>query len=362
MALSEAIADISRGAVVEDAAPHTRAISRIVAALLQACVGLVLIVWLIRSDVLHWPTMSRMFSARGPAGLAMLFVMANYVFLSLRLRTLIRASGGLLDWPSAMRATLIAAFAGWLIPGGLGSDVTKAYVLGRAMDGDLAHGAGVAFIDRLFGLAALIALAVAGQLAAFEMVWRVQTLRTLFLICVTILVGFAGFCVWGAWWSARVGGHEQGMPGGIHGAFRRAIGAVAVVGRRPGLAAVGFFWSLCAQASVVAAAIVVCLALTGATPNSATCAFVPVGLVANALPVSPGGLGVGEAVFEMLFQLAGTAGGAEIALTWRALAVVGSLPGLWFMIRLVRRQRAAAFARAARETAASPMAREWKID
>jgi len=40
------------------------------------------------------------------------------------------------------------------------------------------------------------------------------------------------------------------------------------------------------------------------------------GMLANALPVTPGGLGVGEAAFDRLFNLAGFTGGASMLLGW----------------------------------------------
>ena len=53
------------------------------------------------------------------------------------------------------------------------------------------------------------------------------------------------------------------------------------------------------------------------------------GMVANAVPVTPGGIGVGEAAFEALFALAGYDGGARLMLVWRAgllpLALLGGL-------------------------------------
>jgi uncharacterized membrane protein YbhN (UPF0104 family) len=41
------------------------------------------------------------------------------------------------------------------------------------------------------------------------------------------------------------------------------------------------------------------------------------GLLANALPLTPGGLGVGEAAFEGLFRTVGYSGGARLILAWR---------------------------------------------
>jgi uncharacterized membrane protein YbhN (UPF0104 family) len=51
------------------------------------------------------------------------------------------------------------------------------------------------------------------------------------------------------------------------------------------------------------------------------------GLLANALTITPGGLGVGEAAFEGLFRTVGYDGGARLILAWRvgmlALCSVG---------------------------------------
>ena len=41
------------------------------------------------------------------------------------------------------------------------------------------------------------------------------------------------------------------------------------------------------------------------------------GMLANALPITPGGIGVGEAAFDWLFGLLGYNGGAQLILAWR---------------------------------------------
>ena len=52
------------------------------------------------------------------------------------------------------------------------------------------------------------------------------------------------------------------------------------------------------------------------------------GLVANALPITPGGVGVGEATAEALFRAVGVAGGAALVAAWRVgmlgVCVVGA--------------------------------------
>ena len=40
--------------------------------------------------------------------------------------------------------------------------------------------------------------------------------------------------------------------------------------------------------------------------------LMPIGLITVAIPIAPGGIGIGHAAFESLYQLAGLSGGADI--------------------------------------------------
>lgn len=61
--------------------------------------------------------------------------------------------------------------------------------------------------------------------------------------------------------------------------------------------------------------------------------LIPLGFLATTLPVSPGGIGVGEAAFSKLFAIAGLRGGAELLLGWRLLALAVGLGGLFFYLQ-----------------------------
>ena len=60
---------------------------------------------------------------------------------------------------------------------------------------------------------------------------------------------------------------------------------------------------------------------------------IPFGLLVNALPVTPGGLGVGEVAFDLLFSKLNLMGGAEALLGWRLLMTAAGLVGLFFYLR-----------------------------
>ena len=40
--------------------------------------------------------------------------------------------------------------------------------------------------------------------------------------------------------------------------------------------------------------------------------LMPIGLITTAIPLAPGGIGIGHVAFESLYQLVGVAGGADI--------------------------------------------------
>ncbi|MGH7551527.1 MAG: lysylphosphatidylglycerol synthase domain-containing protein, partial [Longimicrobiales bacterium] len=54
-----------------------------------------------------------------------------------------------------------------------------------------------------------------------------------------------------------------------------------------------------------------------ALPVLLTALLALMGMVANALPITPGGLGVGEAAFDQLFGVLGVTGAAALLIVWR---------------------------------------------
>jgi len=77
----------------------------------------------------------------------------------------------------------------------------------------------------------------------------------------------------------------------------------------------------------------------------------PLGFFINAVPISPGGAGVGEAALDWLFAFIGYQGGANSMLLLRFMLIVMSLGGLYFY--LASGKEYADAAREAQEDAAS---------
>ena len=73
--------------------------------------------------------------------------------------------------------------------------------------------------------------------------------------------------------------------------------------------------------------IVLVAVAVGSNPMVSTVLAVPLIVVANSLPISPGGLGVGEAVGSQLFAEFGLPNGALIVLIVRLGVACFSIPG-----------------------------------
>jgi uncharacterized membrane protein YbhN (UPF0104 family) len=65
---------------------------------------------------------------------------------------------------------------------------------------------------------------------------------------------------------------------------------------------------------------------------------VPVGHIVNSLPLTPGGLGVGETAFNALFNLTGLRGGAEALLCTRIWTAMVGLIGFSFYLHGISRE------------------------
>jgi len=81
-------------------------------------------------------------------------------------------------------------------------------------------------------------------------------------------------------------------------------------------------WTLVGHAALLLGFAAAGTVLVPESPALVTGFLGGLGMLANALPLTPAGLGVGETAFDRLFALVGVTGGATLPLAWR----VGSLP------------------------------------
>lgn len=91
--------------------------------------------------------------------------------------------------------------------------------------------------------------------------------------------------------------------------------------------------SLAVHAMNIAIILILAMSLHPLGPRWEMSLLIPLGFLATALPLTPGGIGVGEAAFNKLFILAGLSGGAELLLGWRLLAIAIGFCGLAYYLQ-----------------------------
>jgi hypothetical protein len=117
----------------------------------------------------------------------------------------------------------------------------------------------------------------------------------------------------------------------------RVVAAISAYRGSTGIVVAALVASLVSNLTLIAATALAILLLSPASLSWKMCLVIPMGDVANSLPLTPGGLGVGETAFSALFKLAGLQGGAEALLCWRIWRAMVGLVGLVIYLRGMRR-------------------------
>ena len=264
----------------------------------------------------------------------------------LRWHLLLRSQGLRLHLGHTIRIVAMAAFFATFLPGGAGGDIVRGVYIYQASDGRQTSALLSIFIDRLIGLAAFL---LVGLVATLTRPWQtysvfeygVIALATLFLMAIVVLFSFGH-------WLAQIVSRL------FHGRANRIVRIIDEAGEA--LHQYSRAWrsvGLCMGVSMaivglLAAAIIV-IATTMQFGGLSMAEYGIAGIyamIANSLPFTPGGLGIGEGAFASACvalepAVSGIAYGT-IFLVFRCVTVISALPGL--IVYLIYPHRAALLA------------------
>jgi glycosyltransferase 2 family protein len=254
-------------------------------------------------------------------------------FLSLLLPTwrwmwLTRIQGLDLSTRDAFRITWLGYFAGLFLPGAAGGDLAKAVVACRHSPQAKTRALSTVLADRAIGVHSIlfIGCVASGALLSHDSSSGARGISlTLFGLLFLGTVGLIlALLPSGSVLLSRV------LPAG----WSKAIdGSLALYRRswRP----LCFLWvfSVVCNLLSVAAFVLAALALHVDASVTTTMCVAPLIVVGNALPLTPGGLGIGEWIASDLMSFLGTSEGALIALLVRIQIVLLSLPGALALFR-----------------------------
>jgi uncharacterized protein (TIRG00374 family) len=299
--------------------------------LLRWIVGIGVLAWVVRANG-GWRVL--LLPVEFPAVLAVLTVQ---VFIGAcveaqRIRMLLEAAVTSIPFSFGYRMVAIATLFNMAIPGGTGGDVLKLVLLSRRLPGKRAEFTAVLLLDRIIGLTSILLVALTTASVALmtgeappRLVAIVITPSLLLLAAVVAAVAMASGpsrvlilrLVPERWKRLR-------------GLLDRAYQTAFVMRRQPAVLFQALLISIVGQCIMAASlALASQWLLPGISPlMAAAVAFV--GLIVNAIPITPGGIGVGEAAFDALFKLVGFSGGARLLICWRLGQLPFALLGAWY--------------------------------
>ena len=288
-----------------------------------------------RSETVTWrPGMPRVFRGLDPRGLgfAILLFGVSITATATRWWRLLCAAGCPTSWFNAVRLTFLGFFFNIVIPGLTGGDVVKAVLVAREHPERKAGAVVSVAVDRLIGVFILATLGAGVILALGD---TFAAIRTPVLLCVS--TGILGSLVYFSTALRRLVRFDAivaKLP--MSGMVKQLDEAVLVYRQHPLDIALAMVFSVINHMAVFGAIWVIARAFGEQVLGGFEMfALVSVGNIVSALPVAPGGWGVGEAVFGYLFEMLGSSAtiGVATSVTFRLLLMaVGLLGGLFLLL------------------------------
>ncbi|MHC5011129.1 MAG: lysylphosphatidylglycerol synthase transmembrane domain-containing protein [Planctomycetota bacterium] len=266
-----------------------------------------------------------------PALLVLFLLALLIVFTGWRWYLLLRAADLVLAFPRALRLTWIGAFFNQAVPGSTGGDVVKAWYAAVAT-GRGARSVLSVFVDRVGGLLGLAL--VAGLALLLAPPGTEYGPARIVALCVLVGGIVAGALALSPRLRAMLGLTRLFRRLPFQTLLAEVAGAARLYGSRKGVL---LFAVLVGAANHAVAAFCVwllagVLGIEGITLGAAL-ALVPVANLMSAIPLVPGGWGVGELAFAWLFGQLGVPATEAVGLSviYRLGLLVVSLPGgpLW---------------------------------
>lgn len=296
-------------------------------------VGVALLVWLTRAGVVPWRALAGLLDAWNLALLAFgIFVLDMWV-TAWRLSVLIEGQGLALPVAASFRLGLIGNVFNLFLPSG-GGDAARLYYAIADTPGQRTEIATVLVLDRLIGLVAILVIPVLLSPFLLDLLAASSVLRVLVVLAaagalactviLTLLVANRSRIVQPMIGLGRRLVSSRHLP--------RVLDALHRYRTRPALLAKAMALSLVAHTLSATVVGILLSATVGSIPFVDVTFLALFGFAANSIPLTPGGLGIGEAAFDSLFRIAGVEGGATAMLAWRVLLVALAPMGLFLYV------------------------------
>ncbi len=296
--------------------------------LLKIALAAGLLIWLVQGGKLDFGRLLTV-PLSPELGVLIGMLLGSLALPAVRWWWLLRIQGLRESFGRVVLLTWIGYFTALLLPGAAGGDVAKGYLIVRRRKQARARALSTVLADRLLGVYSLLIL---GSFA-IGWVWARGEMSPLVLAMaggtLSLLLGLTLGSALLGWGSVR-GLLLQALPPSWREAWDESI--ALYLRNKVGLAGC-FLLSVASNAMVVASFILAGGVLDRGVPLGGTFLAGPLVVLANCLPLSPGGIGVAEAAADGLFGAFNVPSGAELMVLVRVCTAALALPGVFGFLR-----------------------------
>ena len=306
--------------------------------LLKTLFAVGIVYWVVANDMLDWQLILEL-SRSNQLLILMSIQLVQILFNAMRWYYLVRGQGLMIPFGKSLSLTFISLLFNLITPGGAGGDFFKGYYLLKMFPKQKMLAAMGLVMDRFFGLLAVAFLCVLAF--AIDGVMLLETKKTLFtmgLFATAVFMGLIGVLVLAMFtrfeqtklakliFNKLWGGHL----------IESFFAAFAAYAQHKQSLLIAFVTALVSQMTIITTFWLVAGSMGVKASIESYLFVVPIGLFASMLPLTPGGVGVGQVAFMTLFNLYL---GKETALGATAFSVYQLTLLLWGSIGLIAYQR-----------------------
>jgi uncharacterized protein (TIRG00374 family) len=278
---------------------HFRRLPKWVGILCRYTFGALLIYWLLTSNILDLNEIVAIDKSLIMMGGFLVFV--QLCLSSLRVKIVLHGQGVCVRFLDCMLFNSIGVFYSIFLPGGISGDIGRAYFFWRKYpDTSKTSLAAALFLDRFIGLAGLISTGVIAALLLFD-ISKTLAYYMVGILIIGIMVAVSCFYLYQK--LKIIVAKKNSRVNRVIELFEKFIFKMNI--RNYSFNSILIIFSTSLAIHFISVVIIYEISLTVISGLSflQISAVTPIGLLVNALPISPGGLGVGEKSFDMLFDL-----------------------------------------------------------
>ena len=294
--------------------------------------AIILVAWLIKSGRLD---LRQMISTSLSIShlLGMLVLLMSFLAQGLRWWWLLKIQDISLSFSKIFQLLWIGQFFSIVLPGLAGGELMRGYFVARETPGARVASVSTVILDRALGLYAVLSLGVVSFL--WMLITQSQMMASIHKLGVLTSVLFAGCTLFFLTLSLD---YTRSMalkllPGSLRASMRVALDVYHKHGRHIFIC---FILSLLANIAAMSTFQIAGQMTEAALTWEEVFLACPLVFIATTLPLSPGGIGIGETTASILFSLFGVKSGATIMMIVRLWFLILRVPGLLFFISYTR--------------------------